>query len=131
MDLPTQTHLTTLRNLLNHRMQELRGEVRAAEAAQRASTDVDSHEVVDRKDEAAQQQLSDQGGAQAQRDLDELTEVRAALQRLDAGAYGNCTDCFEPIAWQRLLVQPAALRCAPCQAAHERAEERLGAHRAS
>lgn len=131
MDLPTPTHLTTLRHLLTCRMQELRGDVRAAEAAQRASTDADGHEVVDRKDEAARHQLSDLGDVQEQRDLDEMEGVQAALQRLDSGTYGNCADCGEPIALQRLLVQPAALRCAPCQAAHEHAADRAGSRRAS
>lgn len=130
MDLPTQTHLTTLRHLLTYRLRELGGEVRDA-AAQRESTDAGDHEVVDRKDEAAQQQFADLGDAQEQRDLDEMDDVRAALQRLDSGTYGNCADCSEPIALQRLLVQPAALRCAPCQAAHEQAAERAGSRRAS
>ena len=130
MDLPTQTHLTTLRNLLNDRLRELGGEVRDA-AAQHVSTDAGGHEVVDRKDEAAQQQFADQDDAQEQRDLDEMDDVRAALQRLDEGSYGNCIDCAEPIALQRLLVQPAALRCAPCQAAHERAADRSGPRRAT
>ncbi|MDE2627790.1 MAG: TraR/DksA family transcriptional regulator [Burkholderiales bacterium] len=130
MDLPTQTHLTTLRNLLTYRLRELGGEVRDA-TAQRESTDAGGHEVVDRKDEAAQQQFAELGDAQEQRDLDEMADVRAALERLDSGTYGNCADCGEPIALQRLLVQPAALRCAPCQAAHERAAGRSGPRRAS
>lgn len=130
MDLPTQTHLTTLRNLLTYRLRELGGEVREA-AAQRASTDAGGHEVVDQKDEAARQQFADLGDAQEQRDLDEMDDVRAALQRLDSGTYGNCADCGEPIALQRLLVQPAALRCAPCQAAHEHTADRNGPRHAS
>ena len=131
MDLPTQTHLTTLRNLLIYRLQELRGEVRAAEDAQRESAGAEAHEVVDRKDEAGQQSRADLDAAQEQRDLDEIDDVRAALDRLDAGTYGNCADCGEPIALQRLLVQPAALRCAPCQVAHEHAAARTGPRHAA
>ena len=55
------------------------------------------------------------------RDVDELALVDAALQRLDAGSYGDCSDCGKPIALQRLLAQPAAQRCAVCQAAREHA----------
>jgi DnaK suppressor protein len=124
MDLPTQTHLKTLRDLLSYRLAELRAEVHAAELARRESTDAGADEVTDRKDEASQQQLAQVDNTQAQRDLDEAAEVTAALQRLDAGRYGDCIDCGEPIPLQRLLVQPAALRCATCQQSHEHALHR-------
>jgi DnaK suppressor protein len=126
MDLPTQTHLKTLRDLLSYRLAELRTEVHAAELARRESTDAGAHDVVDRKDEALQDQLAHVDSAQAQRDLDEAAEVAAALKRLDTGCYGDCADCGEPISLQRLLVQPAALRCAACQQSHEHAPQRSG-----
>jgi len=124
MDIATQTHLTTLRDLLTYRLRELRAEVHAAEQAQRESIAAGGHEVADHKDEAAQRQLSDLGDAQEQRDVDEMTQVEAALHRLDNATYGDCADCGEPIPMQRLLVQPAAQRCAPCQAAYEQALDR-------
>lgn len=124
MDLPTQTHLTTLRALLNARLHELRAEVGAAKQAQRESTGAGAHEVADRKDEAAEQQRSEVDGAQEQRDLDELNQVEAALHRLDIASYGDCADCGQPISLQRLRVQPAAERCAPCQTLREHARER-------
>lgn len=119
MELPTATHLKTLRDLLTHRQHELRAEVHAAEQARREPGDAAAHEVADRKDEAAQRLIADVDGAQEQRDVDELAQVDAALQRLDKGTYGNCMDCGEPIALERLLVQPAAPRCVRCQEAHE------------
>ena len=131
MDPATRNHLTTLRDLLTFRLLELRAEVHAAEQAQRELTGASAHEVTDRKDEAAQRSLSDLGGVQEQRDLDEVVQVEAALQRLDSGSYGDCSDCGEPIPLQRLRVQPAAQRCAPCQAAFEHALDRSGPRRAS
>ena len=131
MNLATQTHLTKLRYLLTDRWLELRAEVEAAEQAQREATGAAAHEVSDRKDEAAQRLLSDLGGAQRQRDVDEMVQVEATLHRLEDGSYGDCTDCGEPITSQRLLVQPAAQRCAPCQAACEHALERSGPRRTS
>jgi RNA polymerase-binding transcription factor DksA len=127
MELHTQTHLTNLRNLLNYRLRELRAEVHAAEQAQREASLAGAHEVSDLKDEAGQRLRADMDDAQAQRDIDELAETEAALHRLDLGSYGDCVDCGEAIPLERLLVQPAALRCAPCQSRHEHALERAGA----
>jgi DnaK suppressor protein len=41
----------------------------------------------------------------------ELADVEAALQRLDAGTYGTCQVCGEPIADDRLAADPTAARC--------------------
>jgi DnaK suppressor protein len=128
MDLPTQAHLTTLRELLSYRRQQLQSEVRAAELARDDTLAVTTHEVADRKDEAQQRQFAEIDEAQLRRDRDELAEVEAALSRLDAGVYGDCQDCGEPIALQRLTVLPAARRCAPCQAASEQDPARSRMH---
>ena len=129
MDL-AQTHLTQLRDALNYRLRELRAEVHAAEQAQRQLTGASAHEVTDRKDDATQRQLLDVGDVLEQRDFDEMAQVEAALQRLDGGTYGDCADCNKPIAVQRLRVQPAALRCAPCQAAREHTVDGSGSRTA-
>ena len=125
MDVALQTPLTKLRDQLTDRWLELRTEVEAAEKDQREASDADTHEVTDRKDEAARHLSSDLGGVQEQRDLDEMAQVEAALQRLDGGTYGNCRDCGQPILPQRLRVQPAAERCTHCQAASEHAMNRF------
>jgi len=124
MDLATQTRLTSLRDLLNYRLVELRAEVHAAQLARRESGGAGTHEVADRKDEATQQQLDGLDDLQEQRDIDELAQVESALKRLDAGTYGDCVDCGESIPLQRLRVQPAAQRCASCQLAAEQARAR-------
>lgn len=61
--------------------------------------------------------------AEATRDHDELVAVRAALERMDEGSYGDCTDCGKPVGAARLLAQPSAARCIGCQSkaeAHKR-----------
>ena len=120
MDLATQTHLTMLRDLLTYRQAELRAEVHAAQLDRQEATVVDTTDVSDQKDGALQQQLVGIDSAQEQRDIDELAQVELALKRLDAGTYGNCLDCSEPIPLERLRVQPATQRCAVCQLGHER-----------
>lgn len=120
MDPATRTHLTSLRAMLNERLAEMRAEILAAQQARAPSDQAASHDVVDRKDEAAQQQFDRLGDVQEQRDIEELKQVESALSRLDEGAYGDCAECGEAIPLERLRVQPAALRCASCQVAQER-----------
>ncbi len=49
----------------------------------------------------------------------ELAEIDRALEDLDAGRYGVCRDCGDPIAEARLKVMPFATRCVACQARQE------------
>ena len=48
----------------------------------------------------------------------QLNETEAALARLDAGTYGRCVRCEEPIGPERLEVLPAARYCVACQGAN-------------
>ena len=93
------------------------GEIHAAELARQGPLDVT--EVGDRKDEAMRLQVADIDEAEERRDVDEMRAVVAALERLDAGRYGDCSDCGEPIGLERLRVQPSAERCVRCQHVHE------------
>jgi RNA polymerase-binding transcription factor DksA len=45
-----------------------------------------------------------------------LKDVEAALARLEAGTYGTCERCGEPIGDDRLEAMPAARRCISCAA---------------
>lgn len=47
----------------------------------------------------------------------QLAEVEAALERLDAGTYGTCERCGQPIARARLEARPAARTCVGCVSA--------------
>jgi DnaK suppressor protein len=53
-----------------------------------------------------------------------LAGIDAALGRLDAGTYGMCRDCDQPIALERLHALPFAARCMPCEEAREEASRR-------
>lgn len=44
----------------------------------------------------------------------ELLEIRAALQRLDQGTYGTCTNCGRQIDPERLEAMPATEYCVEC-----------------
>lgn len=118
MDIATQTHLLSLRSLLVYRAGELKADLNAARQAAQA-VHATAQEVHDRKDDAAERAGAEIGNAERARDAAELARVEAALHRLDAGTYGDCLDCGEPIGLERLRVQPAAERCAACQTAVE------------
>ena len=45
-----------------------------------------------------------------------VADVASALERLDAGSYGICEGCGQPIAVERLRVRPAARTCVACAA---------------
>ena len=51
-------------------------------------------------------------------------QVERALDRLNAGQYGVCEDCDEPIATERLKFRPEATRCVGCQARWDRLNRR-------
>ena len=70
-------------------------------------------------DWAVADQLAETDIGMLQRDVDELREVEAALERVRAGSYGTCVDCAEAIAPPRLAAAPEARRCIGCQSAHE------------
>jgi len=57
--------------------------------------------------------------AEILRDLRELRSAEHAMARIEAGVYGQCAQCDQPIAPERLRVQPVAVYCVSCQQARE------------
>jgi len=49
---------------------------------------------------------------------EQLTAIEAALSRLDAGTYGTCERCGQPIGDDRLAARPAATTCLSCASGH-------------
>lgn len=45
----------------------------------------------------------------------ELSQVIHALDALQAGHYGYCSECEQPLEPDQLLLQPHRLRCAGCE----------------
>lgn len=50
-----------------------------------------------------------------EREIDELAAIEAALARIEAGSYGECTDCGIDIPAPRLQASPEVPRCIECQ----------------
>ncbi len=51
----------------------------------------------------------------------ELGQISQALQRIEAGEYGVCVECGEPISPERLEANPMAELCIDCATDAERA----------
>ncbi len=46
--------------------------------------------------------------------LDEIRQIKYALNQIEAGTYGVCTTCEGPIGKERLEALPFATRCIAC-----------------
>lgn len=57
--------------------------------------------------------------AEVRRDIEEVRDLVAAEQRIEAGRYGLCMDCDNPIGYKRLDAYPSAKRCYSCQVEYE------------
>jgi len=57
--------------------------------------------------------------ASSQRREQMLRKITAAILRVDAGEYGDCADCDEPINEKRLDFDPTATLCIDCASQRE------------
>jgi DnaK suppressor protein len=86
----------------------------------RAGEELESHESED-VERATEQWDARVLSALGDGDARALAEIVAALRRLEAGTYGNCTICEEPIASQRLDALPSTPFCITCASAKHQA----------
>lgn len=112
--------LAELRNALEERAQALRNELRETiERSDQENSQLLRDGVRDNGDDSFLDLVTDVNLAEVDRDLTEFRLVRAALERMNAGAYGQCEDCARAISVKRLQAQPFATRCLQCQERHE------------
>ena len=117
----TPEQLARLRTMIDDRYEALSAEIHQDAARSRDESYGElAGPVADSGDEATADLISDLDSAELNRDLGEFRQLEAAQKRLADGSYGPCVDCGSEIAFERLLVQPAALRCLDCQRIHER-----------
>lgn len=60
--------------------------------------------------------LQNQGLAKnlAEREQVKLALIQKSLERMEQGSYGVCTECGDPVPFERLFVFPEAPTCAGC-----------------
>ena len=95
----------------------------AQEASERELSSADQHPA-ELATETIERELDQ---SVVQHALAELTEIQAALTRLDEGKYGLCEGCGQPISEARLEALPAARYCVEDQAKLGRNGRRNGA----
>ena len=116
----TDKRLRQLREMLDRREAQLQAEVRSAREAAEQQATGQAGVVGDHGDSATEHLQSGIRHVEMSRDIEELDRIEAARRRMDDGSYGECIDCTQPIDERRLLAQPTASRCAPCQERYER-----------
>lgn len=52
-------------------------------------------------------------------DSAEFEALESASQRIHGDGYGLCIDCHAPIPFERLRLEPQALRCVACENRHD------------
>lgn len=80
----------------------------------------DDGEPGDIEDAAAQEAGRFQASRLLTRERSRLTEVEAALARMDDGSYGICEDSDDPIPFRRLELEPTTRFTVEAQAERER-----------
>jgi DnaK suppressor protein len=101
------------------RLEELLGELQQSAAVLQGDDAGDTGELT-----SLDQHPADSGTNLADADREEASlevllsqqeRVRAALERVDAGTYGQCVDCGRDLTDERLEARPEAERCVDCQ----------------
>jgi DnaK suppressor protein len=122
-----------LRQILEDRRRDIVREVQGRIRGVRAEGSEKPHEVMDQGETSEVDIQEDIEFALIQMKAETLNKINEALSRLEEGTYGNCFECGEDIAEQRLRALPFAVRCKDCEEARENAQkrERLAQRRGS
>jgi len=125
----TAAGLHELREDLEQRMEEVAEEIRRELSQSDHEHYIDlAGQVGDLEDQALADLLVDENLADIHHHVQEYRAIDAALLRMADGTYGECVDCGNPIAPDRLRVNPTSIRCVACQAQHERTHAHEGYH---
>jgi DnaK suppressor protein len=109
--------LKAYRDKLLDRREGLVGQV---EEAEMYSRERDSEATQDPADMAANAYTKELLVSMSANDRQMLTLIDEALERIEAGEYGKCIHCGEPVQEKRLEAVPWARHCLRCQDLQER-----------
>lgn len=76
-------------------------------------------EVQDLEDRSIADLFTDLNITLLDKHVQETRDINSALIRINKGTFGVCSDCGEPIGYDRLMAYPTAKRCVHCQEIYE------------
>lgn len=106
-----------LRDRLEAKQQDIMAMYKRDLKVGQETSDDGTEDIVDRANNAYHRELMF-SLSDGERQL--LLQVQEALKRFDAGSYGACVHCAEPIAMPRLQAVPWARYCIDCQELQEK-----------
>lgn len=116
-----QQQALELKTRLRDRAAHLREEVqRTREKSLEETPGQIAERARDSEDDSFATLIVDTNLTEMERDVEELRMIDSALQRINAGTYGSCVDCDQPIPVARLQAEPTAERCVQCQELYEK-----------
>ena len=87
---------------------------------------VDPDDFPDEMDTASSEVNMQFTGRLREREQGLLSKIDAALEKIDAGEYGECKSCGEDIGVKRLRARLVAELCIECKSEQEKLERRAG-----
>jgi len=114
-----QQQRTEFTRILKRRYRELWSDIQREVGSSAPYSEI-AGEARDLEDDATADVLVDVNLADIHRNIGEMRDIEAALERILGGSYGICTECSTDIGTERLHAWPTAKRCQPCQVRYER-----------
>ncbi len=106
--------LRTLRERLEQRRRLL---IDLSQHAEAGIAQIRGEREIEFGDEAQSEEAQQRLDLLEEAERSEVARIDAALERMEAGQYGTCRVCREPIEPRRLAAVPLALECAECSGA--------------
>ena len=117
----TAAELAEVRQTLEQEAAGLRADIAEAESAVAERLDHGLREAGDDEADAGVKTYErEHEYVMAHKSRDLLEQTEKALARIDAGSYGACESCGEPIGKARLMAFPRAVLCVSCKQREER-----------
>lgn len=116
----SEKQLQQFEQRLRKRREELRAIIHAelANSQQQDFTEL-AGMVHDAGDESFAELLRGINFTTRARELEEIQDIEAAVERIKNGIYSTCVECGDAITYERLDAYPIAKRCITCQSRHE------------
>jgi DnaK suppressor protein len=96
--------------------------VKNAQASLEQDMTLDTNEMPDEVDLASSEYIQSFSLRLRGRERHFIDKIEVALRKLDAGEFGVCEDCGEPIGLKRLEARPETTLCIRCKEDQERSE---------